>query len=764
MNEYNPYETWIRKHINHLGDITPLFKAERPVVSGWDTETTGLHIIKDKPFLIIFGWLIPGESYGRVYTFYPTDENMKVFLDLASQTRFFVGHNFTYDLSMIKNIGYEYKGDNMVENMVVARLSLEALSPREGGDRLALTVLGTRYIHPLAAHSEKLVKEQLRNLKQDGVNALTVALAQFDHPTETVAKYYRLDTGKPTTKPYAKNNPDNVEWRTTPRKWNKGLVEDFLKDITNDVTNLPEDVKEVWEIWKAEYPSPTYNHIDRELMIKYAGEDVITMLEFFKKAIKIVIDRKQGNILKRESQLIPIILDMERAGLQTDQKYLEESRLRIKSYIVKKRQEMYQIAGAIVNVGQGKTIVGVFRTNWNINLTNCDKGVLTKIRDNEDYPSEARQYAKLISDLRRLEKWYSTYITRIQERSNYDGRLYMQLNQAGAVSGRFSSDGQQFPKDAIHDDEGNELFHPRRAFVADKDKLWYFLDYSQVELRNQANYTLLVSGGDMNLCRSYIPFKCEGSYRGVTGEFNYSDPKKRKYWQLKDFWHTEDGELWTPTDVHGQTARNALLELGYKEVSKYKVYTYEGRNQEGFFGNIKTTADFKKVRNKGKTFNFMRNYGGGLGAAMSQLNLPKEVAQALIDGYTSAFPEVITYQNTVQEQHWKQGYVTNMYGRRYYLDNMSKSYVLANYLIQGTCADMIKDAMIKIYAYLQETKCETKMIMTVHDEIMFSSVTGEEYIINKCKEIMEDHDWHYIPIVADKEVTSTTWVDKKEVA
>lgn len=763
---YNPYEEWDRQHVDDLQDIVTLFEKDKPTVSGWDTETTGLHLIKDKPFLIIFGWLVPKQQAGRVFTFYPTSKNMEIFLKLAEKTKCFVGHNMTFDLSMIKNIGWEYNGDNMVENMVVARLALEALSTREGGDNLQLKHLGTKYVHPHAAYSESKVKDELQKLERERVQVLTAALAQFDHPTETETKPYRLDTGKKTTSTYAKKNPDNVEWRTTPKKWNKGLVQEFLKDITHDPEDLPEGVREVWLDWQEEYPEPTYADVPRETMIRYAGDDVITMLEFFRKAIRVVTQREQGEILKKECRLIPAILDMERHGLRTDREYLENCRRRMKEYIKEKRQEMYTLIDRVVNVGQDQTIIKVFREKWGITLTNCNKATLKRIINeeiNQPVPEDAKKYAKLITQLRRLEKWYSTYVVRILERSKYDGRLYLQLNQAGAVSGRFTSDGQQFPKDAIYDENGEELFNPRRAFIADEGTKWYFLDYSQIELRSQANYTILVSGGDLNMCRAYMPFKCHGEVNGKKGEYNYKDPKKRKYWKLEKFWKDENGEYWTPTDVHGQTAHNALVLLGYKCHDMYKSYTYEGEG-EGFFGNELDEAGFKKVRNKGKTFNFMKNYGGGLGAAMEQLNLPKFVAEALIQGYEKAFPGVIAYGEAVQYQHQRRGYVQNMYGRRYYLNDLNKSYVLNNYLIQGTCADLLKDSMLKIYEYLKSQNCKTKMIMCIHDEIQFTSVKGEEHHIMECKKIMEKHDWHYVPIVADVEVTETSWADKEEVS
>src|SRR5690606_2113453 len=178
-----------------------------------------------------------------------------------------------------------------------------------------------------------------------------------------------------------------------------------------------------------------------ETMIRYAGDDVITMLEFFRKAIRVVTQREQGEILKKECRLIPAILDMERHGLRTDREYLENCRRRMKEYIKEKRQEMYTLIDRVVNVGQDQTIIKIFREKWGITLTNCNKATLKRIINeeiNQHVPEDAKKYAKLITQLRRLEKWYSTYVVRILERSKYDGRLYLQLNQAGAVSGRFT--------------------------------------------------------------------------------------------------------------------------------------------------------------------------------------------------------------------------------------------------------------------------------------------------------------------------------------
>jgi hypothetical protein len=78
----NPYELWERKHAINEANIKAMyhqFLEDKPLTGGFDTETTGLHIVKDKPFLIQFGWLVPKQDYGRVFTFYPTKESYEMF-------------------------------------------------------------------------------------------------------------------------------------------------------------------------------------------------------------------------------------------------------------------------------------------------------------------------------------------------------------------------------------------------------------------------------------------------------------------------------------------------------------------------------------------------------------------------------------------------------------------------------------------------------------------------------------------------------------
>ena len=803
MEYWDPYNSWDRRHLEtkeQFDEMVWLFNMDSPVVGGGDTETDGLHIKKATPFLIIFGWLIPGEKYGRVFTFNPTQRNMKVFFKLAEKLKAFVWWNTKYDLHMMTNIGFRYEKSNLFEGIALARVVVEAIPARMGGDAMKLKHIGATYVHPEANESEKRIKEIKKEIQARRVKILTAAIKQFDHPTDKVTKFVNIDTGKKTTEKWALENPDKVDMVTVPAKWTKKRVEDFLKDILHEPEEMPDEFREFYQDWLDEYyPNhypgeklePTYKDAyeeDPEAMIRYAGDDVITMLEFYKLAVPIAKEREQQKVIKRENALILPLYRMERVGIRTDQEYLKKSRLLLKEIIKKKRHRMWEICEQEVTVGQGATLMSIFEDKWDIKMSKCDKKALKDVSKTHK-GTEADELATLIKSLRRLEKWYSTYCVRILNITSYDGRYYTQIAQCSAVSGRVGSDGQQFPKERILTEEGEkheeehgdftapeseEIFFPRRAYIPTNQgeeegyTAIYYLDYSQIELRNQADYTIKVSGGDLNMCRAYMPFKCV--HYKAKEVFNYKDPQARKLWDLKQqdgvtsAWLMPDknNEPWTPTDNHSETTHLALVELGYTCIKKYEEYDSKGASEESIevFGTHLDKKGFKGARSKGKTFNFAKNYGGGLRAAMDEQGLPKAAAMALIKGYETAFPHVITYQQKVIHKHLIAGYVQNQYHRRYYVDDNNNAYKLANYLIQGTCADMLKEGIIQIDKLLMNHK--SRFIMNIHDELQFEIWKGEEFLIPEILKIMQDHDWHFIPIVSDVEIATDTWATKEE--
>ena len=101
-----------------------------------------------------------------------------------------------------------------------------------------------------------------------------------------------------------------------------------------------------------------------------------------------------------------------------------------------------------------------------------------------------------------------------------------------------------------------------------------------------------------------------------------------------------------------------------------------------------------------------------------------------------------------------------MIGRRYYIDNPRHAYKLANYCVQGSCADDLKRAIIEIDKLL--INYNSRFILPVHDELQFEIWKGEEHLIPRLLEFMEDTKWSLIPIIADVEVTYTNWRDKED--
>ena len=141
---------------------------------------------------------------------------------------------------------------------------------------------------------------------------------------------------------------------------------------------------------------------------------------------------------------------------------------------------------------------------------------------------------------------------------------------------------------------------------------------------------------------------------------------------------------------------------------------------------------------------------------MSQFGFSAELAQKLFNAYNNAFPGIKSYKEYVATILQHQNYITNLFGRRYY---NASSHKCCNYLIQGSGADYLKIKLIELDEFLENYK--SRMICTIHDEIVYEIYEGEEFLIPKLKAIMENLEGTYIPMVSEVEITKTTWDEKK---
>ena len=736
-------DKWIHRRCGSFQEVLRYMEQNKPTVVdyGFDTETTGLNIMKDTPFLLVFGMSFP--EGGITFTMPAHLDNIRMmlaFLKTYNPGPTF-GHNTKYDLHMIINQGADMatiEGMKWSDSAFYARTGTMAVSLQGDRESMALKNLSKTYLDSDAAEAQGKVKDIMAVLKAARVKVLAAAIKRFPiHGEFTPAGKQKM--------------------------WGKGAVEKFLKNPENDITMLDDDVAEVWQEWEQNYPEPNYYDIwmyDKDAMEEYAGYDVMYTLELVRFFRPVIEAREQQKIINLEQRILLPYLRMERNGLRLDLEYLEESRVRVQKAIRDERHLMRHLAGDdALTIGMHARIKKIFDEKYGIVLDKADKRQLDNI--SRYHGGEPGRLAESISRLRTMEKWYTTYIVGIVKKS-HEGRFHTQINQTGAVSGRVSSDAQQFPKDSLKYN-GEELFHPRKAFLADEGHVIAYADMSQVELRVQAHYTAAIGQPDINLCRAYIPFDCK---HAVDGHI-YDMEKDKQRWDEKinghSAWLMEDGTPWTPTDTHSLTTHTSLLLMGYTCHEQYKHYTWDKKTRPLLEWRELHEDEFKKARYKGKMINFMKNYAGGLKAAMDSLGLDRETAQKMLDGWTEAYPGVQKYQDAISRAATAKGYVRNFFGRRYYIEDLSKAYKLANYNIQGTCADLLKESIIKLDDFIQKNKLDTRILLPVHDELQSAVPRHEAYIYPELVRVMEDYDRFYIPLTSDLELTSTTWKDKKEV-
>lgn len=654
----------------------------------FDTETTGLHLKKDIPFLLTLSF--DNETYAIDLTTADKQLVQRLF-DSMANFRYVIGHNVKFDLHMLKNIGINYMHNNLSDTMVLARLSLAS----DETMTLALKSLAKTYLSKDAGEDERNIKKALTTLRRQQTEDIKDILKEHDKT----------------------------------KKWYDEIVGDTIF-INSDLGDVETD----WLKYHNITEEPNYFLIYREEqyrddMISYAMNDTEITLELAKKMYPVMLAKKQEDIFNLENNLIKPFFSMERVGLKIDRDYLLKSKYRTREYIIQKRKKLEALTGEPIKIGQHKRIKDLFEEKWGIKLVSTDDRALSRVTEGD--PNKA---ARIIQELRTLEKWYSAYIERMLDKSEFDGRAYTQINSASAITGRVSSDFQQFPKHGITDDKGNALVEPRRMVIVSGNgyNSTYYLDYSQIELRVQANYTYEISGGDLNMCRAYMPFKCHNAKKEP---FN---PETDHDLVFKEKWYKdEDNKPWTPVDLHSATAMEAFPDVDPE------------------------SPEFKHLRFLGKSTNFAKNYGATTKALMEQFGFDEITAKKLNDGYYKAFPKILDYQRLVNQTFHRKGFVKNRYGRRYYLENTRFVYKFYNYIIQGTCADMLKEKIIEVDNLLSPYK--SRFQMNIHDELSFEIYDGEEHLIDVIKQIMENVSWMQVPVVADVEKTTASWADKENV-
>lgn len=652
----------------------------------FDTETTGLNIIKDKPFLFTYGLV---DSKLNLYATYDFDVNdtyqQSVFEQHLRNVDTIIGHNIKFDIHMALNIGIsidEFRNKNYIDTSVLARLCIDHDLQTDATFSTALKKLAVKYLGIDSADEERQLKAELSRLTMLHKAGL---------------KQYLIDNGG---------------WIPNLTTVKETQLLNNIYSTWNKVYHLYPGMKALRAQYFLQHPAPTYKDVAN--VRTYARTDIRLTHGLFKLWYAKAIQLGQGDTLKRISRAtIPLVL-MERTGLTVDlQQILKDRNALLKEF--NRTKIIDPRTNTELKIGQHAKLKELYEYESGLMLNKADK----ETRNEIEHLSQA---AKSASYLAKMDKYLSTYITGILNKLVPDGntvKVYTQYNLAGTVTGRLSSDFQQFPRDPLVLDTGYEV-NIRSWFIVPKDhKYMFYFDYSQMELRLQCEWTNIINGQpDINLARAFSPYKC----------IQQGD----KYFLEEDI--TKE---WTPIDLHGLTAKNA------------------------FPGIDETHPDWKHYRSLGKRANFACNYGASAPKIQEALKLSYPEAKALVDGYKQTFKGVVDFSKWIGRRVYVTDSIPNLLLRRYYSRN---KHLLLNWLVQGSGADILLQKLRDVYDYISD-KPHWQLMISVHDEVgLICKDIPEAQLKQEVAMIRQTmcYQLSAVDIISDVEYTETKWSEKTD--
>jgi DNA polymerase-1 len=411
--------------------------------------------------------------------------------------------------------------------------------------------------------------------------------------------------------------------------------------------------------------------VDVDEVVAYAAEDADVTLKLKQKFDPIIKSNGLEKLLNEvENPLIEVLADMEFEGVKVDTSSLAElsSILDEESKEIEKR--VYELAGVRFNLASPKQLGDVLFEKLKLD-PKAKKTKTGQYATGEEVLSKLagdHEIAQAILDYRQMVKLKSTYVDALPTMINpKTGRVHTTYNQFVAATGRLSSINPNLQNIPIRTDRGREI---RKAFVPrDKDHVLFAADYSQIELRIMAAFSK-----DESMLDAF-----------------------------------KNGK-----DIHAATAAK-IFQVPLEEV----------------------TSD---MRRKAKTANFGIIYGISAFGLSQRLNISRAEAKEIIDAYFKEFPAVKAYMDDCIEKARKNEFVETILGRRRYLrDINSRNMTMRGFAernainapIQGSAADLIKVAMIHVHQWMKKENLKSKMILQVHDELVFDAHREEIEVLKK---------------------------------
>ncbi|MGL4106993.1 DNA polymerase I [Clostridium sp. LP20] len=398
-----------------------------------------------------------------------------------------------------------------------------------------------------------------------------------------------------------------------------------------------------------------------------------------------------------ELPLVYVLSSMEREGFNIDQEVLEELSKKFKEEIEKTQKEIYEISEEEFNISSPKQLGKIL-------FEKLDLPVIKKTKTG--YSTNAEVLEKLedkhsiipkITYYRQITKLNSTYVEGLKNVIDKDGRIHSSFNQTVTTTGRLSSTEPNLQNIPIKYEMGREI---RKVFVPnEKGDILLSCDYSQIELRVLAH---------------------------MAGDENMIDAFKHH------------------SDIHRKTASEVF--------------------------NVPLDEVTSVMRSRAKAVNFGIVYGISDFSLSQDLKITKKEAGEYMAIYFERYPKIKTYLEDVVNKAKEDGYVLTILNRRRFIPEIKSSNKIVKALgdrlamnapIQGSAADIIKIAMVKVFNRLKAEKLKSSLILQVHDELILNVKPEEEEIVrNLVKEEMENAVSLHVPMEVDVNEGST-WYEAK---
>ncbi len=409
--------------------------------------------------------------------------------------------------------------------------------------------------------------------------------------------------------------------------------------------------------------------VEIEKIKEYAAEDADITLQLkniFQPQIK--SSEVERIFYEVENPLVKVLTDMEFEGIKIDVDFLNAYSKELEIEEKKAEELVYEQAGVRFNLASPKQLGEVLFEKLKLD-PKAKKTKTGQYATGEDILAKLAHQHKICNDIltfRELAKLKSTYVDALPLLINSKtGRVHTSYAQAVAVTGRLSSNNPNLQNIPIRSDRGREI---RKAFIPrDENYVLVSADYSQIELRIVAAIS-----GDENMCEAF-----------KTGK-----------------------------DIHTATAA--------------KVF------------NVEESEVTKEMRYKAKSVNFGIIYGQGAFGLSENLGIARSEAKEIIDNYKKQFPDIQKYMDDTIAFAKENGYVQTLMGRKRWLKDINSANFTVrgfaernaiNSPIQGTAADMIKLAMINIGESFKKHQFKSKMLLQVHDELVFDVLKSELEVV-----------------------------------